>query len=43
MTDCVPDPELGAREMMMDKLWLLSELTCGLLGALGALRREERT
>lgn len=27
------DPELGAKEMMMDKPGLLSELTCGLFGA----------
>lgn len=41
MIVCVLDHELGAREMMMDKL--LSELTCGLVGAVRAQRREEKT
>ena len=43
MIVCVLDHELGAREMMMDKPKLLSELTCGLVGAVRAQRREEKT
>ena len=33
LTGYMLDPDLGAKEMMLDKSWLLPELICSLLGA----------